>query len=261
VAVTHELPRVALLSRDPELVEDLDPDERRRAQHVATAPLLRLPAGAWDSRPVVGLEPTPGHLGLLVLDGLLLRGLDLEGAACAEVVGVGDVIRPWTADIALGLANHVSWEIVGDVQVAVLDRRATAVLGHWPEVMARLMDRAIRRSHSLAFHLAVCAIPRVDLRLLAVLWNLADRWGKMTREGVVLPLPLTHRVLAQLVAARRPSVTTQLGRLRERGLVVAREGGGWRLDGEPPEELEAIRSQLADHTAAPPRTPPAAAGC
>jgi hypothetical protein len=48
--------------------------------------------------------------------------------------------------------------------------------------------------------------------------------------------PLTHATLAELVAARRPSVTTAVTRLHERG-VLTRESGGWRLRGTVPPEL------------------------
>jgi CRP-like cAMP-binding protein len=69
-----------------------------------------------------------------------------------------------------------------------------------------------------------------------LLWQLAGRWGRVTGEGVRLPLPLSHGTLAELVAARRPSVTTALGRLVAEG-VVRDERGGWLLQGERPAEL------------------------
>ena len=50
----------------------------------------------------------------------------------------------------------------------------------------------------------------------------------------MLPLPLTHDVLAELVAARRPTVSTALARLANRELVYAKKEG-WLLSGEPRE--------------------------
>jgi CRP-like cAMP-binding protein len=47
---------------------------------------------------------------------------------------------------------------------------------------------------------------------------------------------LTHTVLADLVAARRPTVTSALGELTRRGLVRSVDEG-WLLSGEPPREL------------------------
>ena len=238
-----------LLAEDRDLAADLTGEDRRAAERILAAPTFTVGTGPW--RPSEWLEDhkPPGHLGFLVLDGILLRGLDLHGAACAELIGVGDVIRPWDDDSTPTLTREADWQVIAPARLAVMDRRVAAVAGRWPEVVARLLDRAVQRSHSLAFHLAVCSITRVDLRILAVLWNLADRWGRVTPEGVVLPLALTHRALGRLVTARRPSVTTALGQLRARGMVEPRSEGGWLLHGDPPEELGEILAELGSRTA------------
>jgi hypothetical protein len=63
---------------------------------------------------------------------------------------------------------------------------------------------------------------------------LADRWGRVERDGsVVVPLPLTHRLLAGIVGSQRPTVTTALSRLAERRR-VSRRDDGWVLHGAPP---------------------------
>lgn len=241
--------RVSVLSEDPELGADLDEPNRELARRAFVATARVIERGPWQPDPLPD-DDRPGHLGYLVLDGLLLRGLDLHGAMCAELIGEGDVIRPW-ADFGDDiLRREIRWVCAQRARLAVLDRSAAAVAGRWPEVIARLFDRSIQRAHGLAFHLAVCGLPRVDHRLLAVLWNLAGRWGRVTAEGIVVPLPLTHDALSRLVSARRPSVTTALGELRRSGFVTPREkGGGWLLSGEPPEELKAIQKLLTDHTA------------
>jgi hypothetical protein len=55
-------------------------------------------------------------------------------------------------------------------------------------------------------------------------------------DGTVLRLRLTHAVLADLVAARRPTVTTALSDLARRGLVKT-DGETWILSGEAPGDL------------------------
>jgi hypothetical protein len=55
----------------------------------------------------------------------------------------------------------------------------------------------------------------------------------MTADGARVAAPLTHALLGDLVAARRPSVSTALGRLTEAG-VVRRVGDAWILSGDPP---------------------------
>jgi len=70
-------------------------------------------------------------------------------------------------------------------------------------------------------------------RLVATLDMLAERWGVMTPDGIVLPDFLTHSVLAPIVGARRPSVTTSLKRLAEAGTVRRRADGRWVLGRRP----------------------------
>jgi hypothetical protein len=53
----------------------------------------------------------------------------------------------------------------------------------------------------------------------------------------VVPLPLGHQRLADLVGAHRPSVTTAMGELARAGALSRRENGDWVLLGQPPEEL------------------------
>ena len=66
-------------------------------------------------------------------------------------------------------------------------------------------------------------------------WHLADRFGRMRGEWVEIPVPLTHGLLAELVGARRPSVSTVVSRLQSRGL-LAQEREGWRISGTVPPE-------------------------
>jgi CRP/FNR family transcriptional regulator, cyclic AMP receptor protein len=76
----------------------------------------------------------------------------------------------------------------------------------------------------------------VQRRLEMLLWHLAARWGKVTAEGVRLPLRLSHSVLAELTAARRPTVSAALSDMARRG-VVLQVDGGWSLVGSPPSDL------------------------
>ena len=106
----------------------------------------------------------------------------------------------------------------------------------WPEVLSALIDRAGRRAERLAIMQAICHLTRVEDRLLAALWTLAERWGRVVPGGVLVPLRLPHRTLAGMVGARRPSVTTALGHLMARGELSRRPDGGWLLVKAPPEQ-------------------------
>ena len=96
-----------------------------------------------------------------------------------------------------------------------------------------LSGRAMQRARDLTVRLSIAQFSRVDDRLTLLLWHLAERWGRVQSDGVLVRLPLTHEMLSQLIAVRRPSVTVGLGELRRRGSVVPAEGGGWLLRGEP----------------------------
>jgi CRP-like cAMP-binding protein len=129
--------------------------------------------------------------------------------------------------------------------VALLDRRFALGTARWPEIQAALLDRAVTRARRAAFNVSVCGIVQLDVRLLVMMWHLADRWGRVTADGVLVPLRLSHELLAGVVGARRPSVTVALRRLREDGTLLRRPDGTWLLVGDPPDELGRLRRASA----------------
>ena len=208
-------------------------DQRDRATEVAVARVERLERGVWNEND--SHHPHDGF-GLLVLEGVLARRVTLGRFDCTELLGAGDLLRPWTfSAVAAGsVPSDVTWNVVEPVRLAVLDRRFVSAVSPWPELAGALMDRMVQRARWLAFQLAVCHVVRVDTRLLLMLWHFADRWGRMTREGARVRIPVTHSVLASVVGARRPSVTTSLGRLEDDGLIARLGDGEWLLHGSPP---------------------------
>jgi hypothetical protein len=235
---------VRVLDEAPELVQGLPPAVAAEARRIPVR-VAELPPGAWTFDPA-GFPP--GQLGLLVLDGLLARAVRVTGAApFTELLGAGDLLRPSTgqsSDLA-SVPMEARWDVLVRARVAILDRRFALAVGRWPEVSAAILDRAVERSRSLVFFLAVCHLKRVESRLLVAMWHVADRWGRVTRDGVILPLPLTHKLLASMIGAHRPSVTTALGALRQRGELERRRDGTWLLRGDPPREYEALRDAAA----------------
>jgi hypothetical protein len=126
----------------------------------------------------------------------------------------------------------------------VIDQALAVRAAQWPEIFASLVERAARRAERLVVMQAIAHLTRVDDRLLALLWCLAERWGRVAPGGVVVSLRLPHRTLAGMVGARRPSVTTALGQLIAREEIERRPDGGWLLRGDPPE----ARSASTDRT-------------
>ena len=226
---------VSLLDVDPDLAGRLPPAQAAVARRHAVASLHRFKPGEWHLQQLYGRER--GLLGLFVVDGLLTRDVYLVTQCCSELLGPGDLLRPWDHDdgAAAIVPSEWTWQILEPTRLAVLDRRFTSAIGHWPELIEALVSRTLRRSRSLALLLAIDSLKRIDDRILVLLWHLADRWGRVEPQGVVVPLRLTHQLLAKLSGARRPSVTTALTDLNRRGLVQRRADGTWLLVGGPPE--------------------------
>jgi CRP-like cAMP-binding protein len=223
-----------ILREDPELAEAVPGPARPRAIEDCVAPIERVSSGHWSGQ---GSALVGDGIGLLVLDGLLLRRVGIDGRFGAELLGVGDVLRPWQGDdTTAALARTTGWRVLEPTRLAVLDEAAARRLAVYPQLIGRLVGRAIDRSRHLAVNMAIIHQARVNVRLHMMLWHLAERWGRVGSEGVLLPLALTHAVLSDLVAARRPTVTTALADLYRQELVRDLPRG-WLLLGEPPGEL------------------------
>ena len=90
-----------------------------------------------------------------------------------------------------------------------------------------------RAPQRLATTHAISHLNSVERRVCALLWHLAERWGRVTRDGIVVPLTLSHRLLGELVGARRPTVSTALAALERQGKVRRREDATWLLPRRP----------------------------
>jgi len=215
---------VPLLAADPALADGLTDAERAAARTRVVVGAASLPAGEWAPP----ADRPEGALALLVVRGIALRQVRLAGRLQAQLVGAGDVLDPWSPVTQELSAAPESWRIVQPVAVAVLDEAAVTAAGAFPALGLALVRRLVDRGEQLAALAAVTQLPRVDLRLLAVMWHLAHRWGRVGPEGVLLDLPLTHEVIGHLVGARRPSITLALRQLDEAGLLRRRSGDATR---------------------------------
>ena len=226
-----------VLREDPELAEAVPAARRRQAIDEATTPEIHLPAGRPARRAPSSLG---GGLGLLVLEGLLIRRVGIEGRFGAELLGEGDILRPSQGEFdSPMLPLETGWLVPESARLAVLDEEFVQLLAHYPELVPAIVARAMQRSRNLAVNMAIVHQARVDVRLQMLLWHLAGRWGRVRSDATVVPLRLTHTLLADLVAARRPTVTSALTDLTRRGLVTS-QGDSWMLFGEAPVELLAL---------------------
>jgi CRP-like cAMP-binding protein len=217
---------VSLLRADPELLQGVPNDDLLLAERVLTRPLYRIPAGRWAPE-LLGAHDG-GGFALLVIDGVITREIEIAGRHVLEVLGSGDVLRRTGGDDAS--AGHVQWAALEPSSVVVLDDRFTCAAQRWPSLSANLIDRLMQQTERAMLHTAILSLPRVESRILAIFWHLADRWGRVTPSGVVLPLRLTHQALGRLAGAQRPTVTLALGELNDEGSVRRTEDGMWLLD-------------------------------
>jgi hypothetical protein len=227
---------ISIVEADPDLADLLDEPAVDRARREAITRVQRLSPGIWDA--AAAQEPAEHHRGFLIVDGLLSRTVDVLGRRCVELVGHGDVMRPWRWDPeGSHVRAEVGWMVLEPTRLAVLDNELVLRMMPWPQLGLELFNRGTRRAHHLAVALAIAHHQRVDDRLMLTLWHLAERWGRVHPEGIVVPLPLGHQRLADLVGAHRQSVTTALGGLARAGAISRRDDGDWVLHGEPPAEL------------------------
>jgi CRP/FNR family cyclic AMP-dependent transcriptional regulator len=174
--------------------------------------------------------------GVLVTGGVVVLRTSAAHRTAAELLGPGDLVmrapgeRP-TVDV------EREWEACTPACLAFLDRSLEPVLARHPPIAAELLRRSAARTDSLASLRAIAATPRLDDRLLLLLWHLADRWGRVGPRGVRVPLTLPQRTLGELAGAQRSPVSSALQRLVRRGAVEPVAGGGWLLR-EPPDAAE-----------------------
>jgi CRP/FNR family transcriptional regulator, cyclic AMP receptor protein len=222
--------RVRLLDEDPELFQEVAPAARRDARARAVVSVLALRRGPWNGG-VPDAGDATGYLGLLVLEGTMIRSVRVARQPRSELIGPGDLARPWEHDgAAASMPFEADWQALEPTRLAILDDRFLVTACRWPAVVSAILGRAVRRSHGLALQLAITDVRHIKPRLLLLFWYLADRWGRVGRDGVSIRIPLTHGVIAQLVGAQRPTVSTALQALSREGLLSRRTDRTWLLD-------------------------------
>jgi CRP-like cAMP-binding protein len=221
--------RVDLLERDTEFARLVRSAEGGRPFDRLWAAALKLQRGPWQP----ASAPRDAQLGYLVLDGLLGRRVVVpERGRSLELLGRGDLFSPWQEDSPS--FSRIAWTVIEPSWIAALDESFMAQIRQFPELMEALTERALRRSRRIAVSAAIANTVGVEERLLLLLWQLTELWGRKAQGGAVLPYRLSHQTLADLVGARRPTVTLALGGLSDRGLLERGPGGEWILTGSPP---------------------------
>ena len=232
---------IEVLAYDRELSAGLDRAGRESAQADCRAPVVEIGRGHWESTAFE--SPDPGGYGLLVLSGFLVRRVGQGRRFGAELLGPGDLLRPWqTVGTAASIPFEPDWTAITDTEIAVLGGTFARRVSPYPQVATQLVaqgpaalplsgdqhgDRASTADRDAAAH-----------ALLASCRSL----GADEVEGATLDMPLTHALLGDLIAARRPTVSTAMAALARDGR-VERAPQGWRLLGGPPRELAELSAE------------------
>jgi CRP-like cAMP-binding protein len=220
--------RVDLLEKDNEFARLVRGADGRPIDRL-WASALKLQRGPWQPSG----QPSGNHLGFIVLDGLVGRRVVVpDRGRSLELLGRGDLFSPWQEDSPS--FSQVAWTVIEPSQIAALDESFAAQVREFPELLEALTERALSRSRRIAVSAAIANTVGVEERLLLLLWQLMELWGRKTKGGAVLPFRLSHQTLADLVGARRPTVTLALRGLTDRELLKRGSNGEWILCGDPP---------------------------
>lgn len=210
---------VALVDVVPELGDGLEPEELAELTEALVVPGLRLWVGPWQPS-----EALARALCALVVSGVLLRDRSTLRRPDVELYGAGDLCD------ARAFADPASaWRVLVPGEIAVLDARLLLAVRRSPQLVANLARQLFDcrdEQHKLAVMLAM---PRVEDRVLTLLSHLAARWGRVTIDGVLLELPVTHELLGRLVGARRPTASLAISALTAAGLLDRMDDGRWLL--------------------------------
>jgi hypothetical protein len=217
---------VHLLEVEPDLAAFLSIEDRRSAASVSV-PVTVLPRGRLE---LDALLQDAGAFGAMVVDGMVLSRLTVAGRRALRLAGPGDVMA--LAGSSRTDALRVDREVATETRLAMFDDHLLVAIRRWPRLVTGLHVRLGEQQERLAAQLVICQMPRVEDRVLAMMWLLAETWGRVKSSGTSLPLMLTHGLLGEMIGARRSTVTLAVTHLVERGSVM-RQDRGWLLLDRP----------------------------
>src|SRR6476469_862965 len=162
----------SLLDLDEELAATVPEADREEARRMVVGAQAQLPCGA--ARPY-----DLAHVSALYVSrGALLREVTLGTVALPEIICGGEFMRPRPVTDTHG------W---GTVSLLALDDRFAEATARWPALRATVEQRGAERHHRALLVGAIGHLPRVDQRVIALLWLFATEWGRVAPEGLLVP--------------------------------------------------------------------------
>ena len=232
-------PAVGLvLELDPDLGAGVSPEQWAAARQACRGELVCVPRGRWMVPEAAG--DRDDILGMLLVEGVLGREIHLRGRHLLELLGPGEVLQLPVLATRPRLGPAIALTAVTDVKLVVLGKAYIRAAARWPSLLAAVQRRLETQREHLAIQGLIAHLPKAKERVLATLWHLADRFGYVTSEGTVLPLPFGHEILGQLSAAKRPTATLALRSLAAEDAVHRLTDGSWLLTAAADRRMHAI---------------------
>jgi CRP/FNR family cyclic AMP-dependent transcriptional regulator len=220
---TSTIPLVTVL---PEITALIPASERQLAEQVLHLPRLQVHGEMADA-----LIGTPTAFDFIVADGVVLKQTRYAGRTSLELLGPGDVLAPpLTPSRQLEARATSSYQAHGQVSLAVIEDRFRTAARRWPQLSDVLYDRLARQTHRASMHLAVLHIANAEGRVMALFCDLAERFGHVTSDGIMIDVDLTHELIGQLIGSRRPTVSIALEELSTSGTLTRTNNNRWMLN-------------------------------
>lgn len=235
---TASLPVGLLLELDPDLGAGVWPEDWAAARRACRGDLVSVRRGRWTVPEAAG--DRNDILGMLIVEGLLCREVALRGRHLLELLGPGEVLQLPVLATRPRLGPSVALTAVTDAKLVVLGESYIRAAARWPSLLAAAQRRLETQREHLAIQGLIAHLPTAEERLLATLWHLAERFGYVTPQGTVLPLPFGHEILGQLSAAKRSTATLALRSLASKNAVHRLKDGSWLLTATADRRIHAI---------------------
>jgi CRP/FNR family transcriptional regulator, cyclic AMP receptor protein len=212
----------------PDILAGVPAEDHPLAERTLIVPLVS--ARNEDLGDVISAQ-IPGAFDFLIVEGVVLKETTLVRQSALELLGPGDLLAPPLTPARQLESRAISRYLAhGQASLAAVEDHVRQAARRWPGIADFLHDRLARQTHHASMHLAMLHLPRAEDRLIALFADLAERFGHITADGILLDLPLTHEIIGGLVASRRSTVTLALQQVASNGMIARLEGDRWKLD-------------------------------
>jgi len=173
---------------------------------------------------------SPDVFDFLILEGVVLKETTLAHRSALELLGPGDFLAPPLSSLRQAESRALSRYLAhGPGSLVVIDGRFREAARRWPGLFDILHDRLGQQTHRASMHLAMMHLSRIEDRITTLFADLAERLGRMTADGILIDVSLTHELIGHLVGSRRPSVSLALHTLASEGLLIRLDRDRWKL--------------------------------